>query len=115
VSNLRMQAPSVKVGGTVEVTAEVANTGSRAASPVVQLYIHQKAGSASRPVRELKGFKKVTLAAGEKKTVRFTLGKNELSFWSSQTRGWVQDAADFDVWVGFDSAATLQAGFRVVP
>ena len=115
VSNVRVREASVKVGGTLEVTADVANTGSRAAAPVVQLYIHQKHGSASRPVRELKGFEKVALAAGEKKTVRFTLGKNELSYWSSQTRGWVQDAADFDVWVGLDSAATQQAGFRVVP
>ncbi len=114
VSNLRMKESSVKLGAPVEITADVENTGNRSARQVVQLYIHQKAGSASRPVRELKGFENVLLTPGEKKTVRFTLGKNELSFWSSQARGWVQDAADFEVWVGFDCLATLQGSFKVV-
>jgi beta-glucosidase len=114
VSDLRVGANPIKLGGSVEITAEVKNTGKRPGSQVVQLYIHQKAGRASRPVRELKGFEKVSLTAGEKKTVRFTLGKNELTYWSSQVRGWVQDAADFDVWVGFDSTAQLQGTFSVV-
>jgi beta-glucosidase len=113
-SNLRVRESPVKPGGAVEITADVQNTGHRAARQVAQLYIHQKAGSASRPVRELKGFENVSLAPGEKKTVRFTLGKDELSFWSSQARGWVQDSADFDVWVGFDCLATLQGSFKVV-
>ena len=105
----------MKLGASVEITADVENSGGRPTQAVVQLYIRQKAGSASRPARELKGFEKVQLNPGAKKTVRFTLGKNELSFWSSQGRGWVQDAADFDVWVGFDSTATLHGDFRVVP
>jgi beta-glucosidase len=81
---------------------------------VAQLYIHQKAGSASRPVRELKGFQRVTLAKGEKKTLRFALGKAELSFWSPQAKQWVQEAEAFDVWVGEDSTAKLQGAFKVV-
>jgi len=113
VSNLRLARSQVKLGETVEVTVDVENGGSRAGDEVVQLYIHQKAGRASRPVRELKGFEKVTLAAGEKKTVRFSLGKNELSYWSTQAKGWVQDAAGFDVWAGSDSQATLHANFTV--
>ena len=113
VSNLRVKQSSVKLGATVEITAEVENTGKRAGEEVVQLYIHQKAGSASRPTRELKGFEKVSLSPGQKKTVTFTLGENELRFWSSLRRQWVQDAADFDVWVGTDSTASLHAGFTV--
>ncbi len=92
-----------KAGATVEVK----NTGNRAGDEVVQLYIHQRAGSASRPVRLLKGFERVTLGPGEKKTVRFTLGRDELSYWSAAERKWEQDGRDYDVWVGSDSNASL--------
>lgn len=95
-----------------EVTVEVRNTGARAGDEVVQLYLHQRYGCASRPVRELKGFEKVTLAPGEKKTVRFTLGQEALRYWSAARRDWTQDAADFDVWVGADSTASLQGTFK---
>jgi beta-glucosidase len=114
VSAPRLSAAEVKLGQPVEVTLDVQNTGSRPGDEVVQLYIHQQAGSASRPVRELKGFERVSLAPGEKKSVRFSLGKNELSYWNSQSRGWVQDATDFDLWVGTDSTATHHATFKVV-
>ncbi len=89
------------------------NTGSRAADEVVQLYIHQQSGSASRPIRELKGFERVTLTPGETKTVRFKLGPDELRYWSAGARGWIQDAASFDVWVGNDSTASLHSTFSV--
>jgi beta-glucosidase len=65
-------------------------------------------------VRELKGFERIALAPGEKKTVRFTLGKPELTYWSSAAKGWVQEPATFDVWAGGDSTATLTTTFRVV-
>jgi beta-glucosidase len=92
-----------KVGASVQVE----NTGSRAGDEVVQLYIHQRAGSASRPVRLLKGFERVTLAPGETKTVRFTLSADALSYWSAAERKWVRDGRDYDVWVGSDSTASL--------
>ena len=66
----------------------------------MQLYIHQRHGTASRPVRELKGFERITLAAGESRTVRFTLGPDELRYWNAAARDWVLDATTFDVWVG---------------
>lgn len=113
-SNLRVSKSEVKVGESVEVLAEVENTGKRAGDEVAQLYIHQRYGSTSRPVRELKGFERVTLAPGEKKTVRFTLGKQELMYWSTATKGWVQEPSTFDVWVGADSTAPLATTFRVV-
>jgi beta-glucosidase len=114
-SNLRLSGSTVKAGGTVEVSVDVENTSSRPGEDVAQLYIHQQAGRASRPVRELKGFERVALRPGEKRTVRFTLGKNELSYWSPQDRGWIEEAETFDVWAGGDSAATLHATFRVTP
>jgi beta-glucosidase len=102
------------VGESVEVSVDVENTGGRTADEVTQLYIHQRYGSASRPVRELKGFERVTLGAGEKKTVRFTLGKSELMYWSGASKSWVQEPTTFDVWVGADSSAQLTTTFRVV-
>ena len=95
-----------------EATAEVQNTGSRAGDEVVQLYLHQRSGRASRPVRQLKGFERVTLAPGEKKTVRFALGPEALRYWSAAEKKWVTDAAEFDVWVGSDSTASLHGTFK---
>ncbi|MCR6712381.1 MAG: fibronectin type III-like domain-contianing protein [Demequina sp.] len=79
----------------------------------MQLYIHQRYGSAARPVRELKGFRRVEFAPGETQTVTFELGPDELTYWSAATRGFVQEASEFDVWVGGDSTASLAATFSV--
>lgn len=113
ISNLKLSQPEIKVGAATEVSVEVTNTGSRAGDEVVQLYIHQQAGGASRPVRELKGFERVALAPGEKKTVRFKLGPNELRYWNAAVKDWVQEAETFDVWVGNDSTASLHATLKV--
>ncbi|HEX7334305.1 MAG TPA: beta-glucosidase BglX [Pyrinomonadaceae bacterium] len=113
-SNLRVSKPEVRLGESVEVLVDVENTGRRAGDEVAQLYIHQRYGSASRPVRELKGFERITLAPGEKRTVRFTLGKPELTYWSGASKAWVQEPADFDLWAGADSTAPLTTTFRVV-
>ena len=112
--NLKV-SPEAKVGGKVEVSVDVTNTGGRAGDEVAQLYIHQRAGSASRPVRQLKGFQRVGLAAGAKQTVRFTLGPEELQFWSPATKRWVVEPEQFDVWVGEDSTAKLHGEFRLTP
>ena len=113
IKNLNLSASEMKVGETLTVTAEVSNIGNQAGDEVVQLYIHQKWGTDSRPLRELKGFERISIPAGETKTVSFKLGPDELRYWSSIAKDWVQDAAEFDVWVGSDSQATLQAGFAV--
>jgi beta-glucosidase len=113
-SNLRVSKPEVRVGESTEVLVDVENTGRRAGDEVAQLYIHQRYGSASRPVRELKGFERITLAPGQKRTVRFTLGKAELTYWSAAVKGWVQEPAVFDVWAGADATASLTTTFRVV-
>jgi beta-glucosidase len=114
ISNLKVSAAQVKVGDSLTVTADVTNTGQVAGDEVVQLYIHQKFGSDSRPMRELKGFERVPLQPGETKTVTFKLGPEQLKYWSTNVGKWVQDAAAFDLWVGSDSLATLHAEFEVV-
>ncbi len=104
---------AARVDGTIEVSADVTNTGSRAGDAVAQLYIHQRAGSASRPVRELKGFERVALEPGAKQTIHFKLGKSELEFWSPTKKAWVVEPEAFDVWVGGDSAASLHGEFQL--
>ncbi len=76
-----------------------------AGDAVAQVYIHQRYGSASRPVRQLEGFRRVTLNPSETQTLKFTLGRNELSFWSPQTRVRAVESSTFDVWAGQDSTA----------
>ena len=114
ITNLQLAAAQVKVGGSLEVTADVTNTGALAGDEVVQLYIHQKSGRDSRPMRELKGFERVTLLPGETKTVSFLLGPAELGHWSTNAGKWVQDAEAFDLWAGADSLATLHSELVVV-
>ena len=80
---------------------------------MVQLYIHQRYGLASRPVRELKGFQRITLEPGESRRVQFGLGPTELRYWSAALRDWIVDASTFDVWVGGDSTAQLSTTFEV--
>lgn len=114
ITDLNLSATQIKVGDSVTVTAKVTNTGKVAGDEVVQLYIHQKFGSDSRPMRELKGFERVSLQPGETRTVTFKLGPEQLKYWSTNAGEWVQDAADFDIWVGSDSLATLHADLVVV-
>jgi len=110
---LDLDRSSVTADESLTVSVEVTNQGPAAAEEVVQLYVHQRHGSASRPVRELKGFERISLDAGEARTVRFSLGPAELRYWNAAARDWVQDATTFDVWVGGSSAAELGATFEV--
>ncbi|MGA9069298.1 MAG: fibronectin type III-like domain-contianing protein, partial [Terracidiphilus sp.] len=114
-SNLQLDRKSIQAAERLQVSVDVENTGKVAGDEVVQLYIHQRAGSASRPVRQLKGFERVALAAGEKKAVHFSLGKDELKFWSPEAKDWVVEPEAFDVWAGGDSKAPLHAEFSVTP
>src|SRR4029077_14980593 len=111
--NLTLSRNEIKPGETIEVSVDLENTGVTAADEVAQLYIHQQSGSTSRPVRELKGFERVTLADHEKKTVHFSLGNDELTYWSTARKDWVEEPATFDVWVGGDSTASLRGSFNI--
>lgn len=113
--DLTLDRDVVGTDGTLAVSVEVTNTGERAGDEVVQLYLHQRHGTASRPVRELKGFQRVSLSAGEKRTVRFRLGPAQRRYWNAAARDFVLDASTFDVWVGGDSTAQLSTTFEVVP
>ncbi|CAN7248573.1 glycoside hydrolase family 3 C-terminal domain-containing protein [Phenylobacterium sp. LjRoot219] len=112
-ANLRIERPSYRVGEAVGVSVELSNAGARAGDEVAQLYIHQRSGTSARPVRELKGFQRVSLKPGETRILRFTLKPDDLRYWSAVTGGWVQDEAAFDVWVGGDSKAELAGTFEV--
>ena len=115
ITNLHLASPSVHSGSKLEVSVDLQNTSSRDGDEVVQLYTHQRAGSASRPVRELKGFRRVSLKAGEKQTVTLTLDTKDLGFWSPQTHRWSIEPGQFDLWAGHDSTASDHASFTVLP
>ncbi len=108
-ANLHLSKTRLKAGDSVEVVVDVTNTGAVPGDAVAQLYIHQRSGSASRPVRQLEGFRRVTLQPGETRTLRFSLRRDELQFWSPQTKRWVVEPSIFDVWVGEDATAELHA------
>ncbi len=114
-ANLRLSQPRLRPGERVEVAVDVTNTGAVSGDEVAQLYIHQRYGSASRPVRQLEGFRRLTLKPGETTTVRFALGRDELQFWSPQAKRWVVEPSVFDVWVGGSSAAQLHTELTVEP
>jgi beta-glucosidase len=114
-ANLRLSKTTVSASGATEVSVDVTNTGSSVGDAVAQIYIHQRYGSASRPVRQLKGFERISLQPDETRTLTFPLGKDELQYWNPQTRQWIVEPSDFDVWAGEDSTATLHAQLTVVP
>jgi beta-glucosidase len=96
----------------LRVSAEVKNTGRRAGDEIVQLYIHEQGTSVARPVHELKGFQRVTLAPGESQRVEFTLGRDELRFWNIQMND-VVEPARVTVWVGPSSDEGSEAQFNI--
>lgn len=98
--------------GTVQVSAEIENSGSREATEVVQLYVHVRVAPTSRPVRELKGFERVTLRPGESKTVSFRVKENDLGSYDPQMR-WIVPSGTYDVWVAPDSVHGVPGTFEV--
>jgi beta-glucosidase len=99
--------------GKTTVSVTVTNTGKRAGDEVVQLYIHDKVSSVTRPVQELKGFRRIHLKPGESKKVELPLGPAELSFVDERMRRTVEPG-DFDVMVGGSSATVAHTGLTVV-
>lgn len=87
--------------GSLTVTAEVTNTGDREGAEVVQLYVGDKVASLVRPLKELKGFEKVTLSPGETRTVTFTITPDDLTFHSLKGEK-LLEPGEFTVWVGSD-------------
>jgi beta-glucosidase len=113
-ANLEVTPDSVGPAGRFHVSVEVTNTGQRAGDEVVQLYIHDRVSLATRPVKELRGFERITLAPGERRTVTFDLGPEHLSYHGPDMRRTVEPGL-FDVMVGGDSVDLLSAPLTVVP
>ena len=109
----RLSRERIRVGESVEVSVNVQNTGAREGDEVVQVYVRDLVASVTRPVRELKAFKRVTLAPGETKTVRLVLPPDALSFWNEQMRR-VIEPGDFEILVGASSQALQSAALTIV-
>ncbi|WZL90757.1 beta-glucosidase BglX [Salinimicrobium sp. 3283s] len=110
--NLKLNKEQFEMGGEVQVSVDVANTGNYDGKEVVQLYIRDLYGSTVRPVRELKGFELVELKKGEKRTVNFTLTEAELGFFNNEGE-YVVEPGEFEVFVGGNSVETLKASFML--
>jgi len=110
--NLKLDKSSMEVGETLTVSVDVINNGSRDGHEVVQLYIRDLFGSVTRPVKELKGFEKVLLKAGETKTVTFKLTNAELGFYGQGAK-YVVESGDFKIFVGGNSVDLMEADFEL--
>jgi beta-glucosidase len=111
-ANLRLSSQRVKLGDTIRVSVDLTNSGQMEAEEISQLYVRDVVASLTRPVKELKGFKKVRLKPGETKTVTFDLPVNSLGFHNSEMR-YVVEPGTFHLWVGGDSQSGLQSEFDV--
>ena len=99
-SKISMDKKEMTADETITVKVRVKNTGSREGKEIVQLYIRDKKSSLPRPEKELKGFEKVSLLAGEEKEVTFTVDRQALSFYDDRKQAWVAEEGDFEVLIG---------------
>ncbi|WP_313801375.1 glycoside hydrolase family 3 N-terminal domain-containing protein [Sphingobium sp.] len=110
----RLSATKIGVGGSASVSVDVRNSGQRAGDEVVQLYIRDKVSSVTRPIKELKGFQRVTLKPGETRTVTFTVGPESLQMWNDHMQR-VVEPGDFEIMTGNSSVALKSATLTVTP
>ena len=110
--NLQLATDKLAANGTLEISFDLTNIGKYDGTEVVQLYVQDIFGSVTRPVKELKGFQRVPLKQGEKKTVTFSLPVEELAFWNIDMQK-VVEPGEFNLWVGPCSAEGLQTTFTV--
>lgn len=112
--DIAISSAKVKPHETFTVSIPVTNTGDREGTEVVQLYTRDLVGTITRPVKELKGFQKVSLKPGETRTVSFLLNSEDLRFYNSDLL-YVAELGDFEVFVGGNSRDVKQASFTLVP
>lgn len=112
-SDLRLSSREMKTDGKLQVSVNVANVGPMDADEIVQLYVRDLVGSRTRPVRQLKGFRRVHLKQGEVRSVVFDLPAQSLGFHNLEMR-YVVEPGRFDLWVGGDSQSGLKTEFEVV-
>jgi beta-glucosidase len=113
ITNLELSVPRITASGNLAVSVDVENTGPRAGDEVVQLYLRDPVASMARPVKELKGFQRVTLQPGEKRRIGFVLDREQLGFWNREMR-YVVEPGEFRVMIGSNSAEVIEAKFEVV-
>lgn len=111
-SDLKLSSASLSANDNLSVTFTLKNTGKYDGTEVVQLYVQDKVGSVTRPVKELKSFQRVDLKSGESKRVSFTVPVSDLAFWGYDMKYEVEPG-DFKLWVGTNSAEGLSADFTV--
>jgi len=110
-TDLRLSAMSMSTSGSIEVKANVANSGEMDADEIVQLYIRDRVGSITRPVKELKGYKRVTIKQGTNVEAVFKLEAKDLEFFNGKAN--VIEPGEFDVWIGPNSAEGLHGEFTI--
>ncbi|MOA38262.1 Periplasmic beta-glucosidase precursor [compost metagenome] len=111
-SNLKLSKNSFKPGESITASIEVKNTGAFEGKEVVQLYIRDLVGSSTRPVKELKGFDKISLKPGESKTVSFKITEEDLKFYNTDLK-FVAEPGDFKIYVGGNSRDVMETGFSL--
>ncbi|HEV2175574.1 MAG TPA: glycoside hydrolase family 3 C-terminal domain-containing protein, partial [Nitrospira sp.] len=110
--NVRVEPTTIKTGGEAKVSVDITNTGSRAGDEVAQLYVHQRVASRTRPVKQLRGFKRVSLQPGQKTTVEFTVKPEDLSLIDFNMNQIVEPGT-FDLMVGPSSVETTSVPLQV--
>jgi beta-glucosidase len=109
-SDLTLSDTVLTLNNTIKVSAEVQNIGNIGTGEIVQLYIRDRTGTATRPIKELKGFRKIYLNPGESKRVEFYINTADLEFFNGKE--YVTEKGEFDVWIGPDSTEGLHANFK---
>ncbi|MFD2286424.1 beta-glucosidase BglX [Pedobacter petrophilus] len=111
-SDIKLSSNTLTKGKTITASVTLSNTGKYDGKEVVQLYTRDLAGSITRPVKELKGFQKVSLKAGESKTITFAISENDLKFYNSDLK-FVAEPGDFQVFIGTNSRDVKEASFSL--
>lgn len=113
LSDMALSSTTLNKSGTLDATIKVKNTGRRDGETVVQLYVQDVTGSMIRPVKELKGFQKLMLKAGEEKVLRFTLSEDDLKFYNTQLQ-YAAEPGKFNVQIGLNSRDVKQQSFELL-
>jgi beta-glucosidase len=115
-STPRISSAILTRGSSVTVSADITNTGKREAEEVAQLYVRDLVASVAQPVRQLKGFRRVRLKPGEKRTVSFALSESDLSFYNESMQ-LLTEAGEFQVWISPDAArgSDVRFSFQASP
>ncbi len=112
-SDIEPSRTEIRMGESVTVQAAVRNDGDVEAEEVVQLYVRDLVANVTRPVKELKGFQRVRLKPGERRTVSFVLGPKDLAFYGRDMKS-ITEPGEFHVWIGGSSEAELRSAFKIV-